>query len=148
MTTSRLNVVDDADVVWVLIWLVEYSRGVVYVTELISVTESKRVEKKVRQGAASPRSTARRGWCRWKAEEEEEEGRAEGAERDGMRNVRRRQYLRVRRPANIHACVSRNVTSRAVPRTSGTYCIIRTRTRERRKVTRQFVCSPVNFVRG
>ena len=48
VTTSRPNVVDDGDVVWVLIWLVEYSRGVVYVTELISVTESKRVTKNVR----------------------------------------------------------------------------------------------------
>lgn len=47
MTTSRLNVVDDADDVCVLVWLVEYSRGVVYVTELRS---AKIEEKKVRKG--------------------------------------------------------------------------------------------------
>lgn len=47
VTTSRLNVVDDVDDVCVLVWLVEYSRGVVYVTELMSV---KTEEKNVRQG--------------------------------------------------------------------------------------------------
>lgn len=41
VTTSRFNVVDDADDVCVLIWLVEYSRGVVYVTELMSATENR-----------------------------------------------------------------------------------------------------------
>lgn len=43
-------------------------------------------------------------------------GREKGMEAKGtgMRSVRRRQYLRVRRPANIHACVSRNVASRTV----------------------------------
>lgn len=82
VTTSRLNVVDDADVVWVLIWLVEYSRGVVYVTELISVTESKRVKKNMRQGAASLRSIARRGWYGRKVEEVEEEKAEEEEEEE------------------------------------------------------------------
>lgn len=118
VTTSRLNVVDDADVVWVLVWLVEYSRGVVYVTELISVTESKRVkEKNSASGGCFPAPSRKEGMgCRRR----QGEGHMESG-RDGMRNVRRRQYLRVRRPANIHACVTRNVTSRAVPRASGTY---------------------------
>lgn len=105
MTTSRFNVVDDVDVVWVLIWLVEYSRGVVYVTELISVTESKRVKKKVRQGAASSRSIARRGWYGRKAEEEDEareedtEARGTGCETCGG--------------GNIYACVGRQIFTRA-----------------------------------
>lgn len=51
------------------------------------------------------------------------------------------QYLRVRRPVNIHACVSRNVTSRTIPRASGTYHIIHMYAFERNvhKVTRQLI---------
>jgi len=77
VTTSRLNVVDDVDVVWVLIWLVVYSRGVVYVTELISVTESKKVKKNVRQRAASPRSIRAEGMMEREEEKEEAESRVQ-----------------------------------------------------------------------
>lgn len=52
----------------------------------------------------------------WSGRRRGRQGEGHGSERDGMRNVRRRQYLRVRRPANIHACVSKNLASRTVPR--------------------------------
>ena len=126
VTTSRPNVVDDGDVVWVLIWLVEYSRGVVYVTELISVTESKRVKKNALEGCFA--SFHRAEGMIWekggRGKVEEKQGVGYGRERDGLRNVRRRQYLRVRRPANIHACVSRNITNRMISRASGRYHVI------------------------
>lgn len=74
MTTSRLNVVDDADDVCVLVWLVEYSRGVVYVTELMS---AKTEEKIVRQGVVLYLvvSHPRRGDDPGRDEEGDEEGR-------------------------------------------------------------------------
>lgn len=108
VTTSRLNVVDGADVVWVLVWLVVYSRGVVYVTELISVTESKRVKKKCVRGllhlvpSRGGDGTGGRGGgggggdgCR----AEGTEGKGTGCEACGG--------------GNIYACVGRQIFTRA-----------------------------------
>lgn len=102
MTTSWLNVVDDADDVCVLVWLVEYSRGVVYVTELISVRENR--EKKVRQGGCiSPcciASAIRAEGMIWGDGEGDEGEERRGMEVKGMDGKRETWWRH-----NIYACV-------------------------------------------
>lgn len=108
--TSRLGVVDDADVVWVLIWLVEYSRGVVYVTELISVTGGKTsIKKSVRQGVASPRSVRAEGMIR--AVGGHGAGGGEGGREKGMEA--KGTGCETFGGGNIYACVGRQIFTRA-----------------------------------
>lgn len=93
--TSWFNVVDGVEGVCVLIWLVVYSRGVVYVTELMSAAKQEQ-KLPVRWESFHPVSRlARKSWPRGG----DTEGRMKVKGIDWMVKRGERRYLRVRRPA-------------------------------------------------